>query len=142
MSQLAPRPKYPSAKFDAVGKTYTGTVAEPTEDRQARKFGTTELAYWPDGQPVIQTRIVLDTGTAEGRVAVYAQGKMAQAIRNAISVAGAGDVEVGGQLTVRFDRTEPSKGGGQPAKCYTASYTPPADAGAWDAPTDDELPPF
>ena len=150
MSQLAPRAKYPSAKFDIVGQTHGGTVAEPTEDRQARKFNSTELAFWPDGNPIIQTRIVLDPGNGGDRFAIYAQGRMAQAIRKALAEAGAGDVEVGGHLTVKFDHLEPSKGGGQPSKHYTATYLLPAadtDPGApddpWaDVPPPDDEPPF
>lgn len=126
MSQLAPRAKYPSAKFDAIGQTHSGVVAEPTEDRQARKFNSTELDYWPDGSPVIQTRIVLDPGNGAERVAVYAKGRMAQAIRKALAEAGAGDIEVGGRLSVRLDHYEPSKGGGQPSKHFVATYTLPA----------------
>ncbi len=129
MSQLAPRPKYPSAKFDVVGITYSGRVAEPTEDRQARNFNTNEPKYWPDGNPVMQTRIVLDPGNGGDRFAIYAQGRMAQAIRQALAEAQAGDVEVGGVLTVKFDHLEPSKQGAQPAKCFTATYTlPPAQS--------------
>ena len=132
VSQLAPRAKYPSAKFDSIGKTYSGRVAVPTEDRQARKFGTEELATWPDGNPVIQTRVVLDIGNDE-LVALYAQGRMAHAITAALVEANAPDIEVGGQLSVTFDHTEPSKGGGQAAKHYKATYTPPADSGGeWD----------
>lgn len=131
MSALAPRAKYPSAKFDTVGKTYSGTVAVPPEDRQARVFGSTELATWPDGNPVMQTRIVLKLDGTDELVAIYAQSRLANAITKAIVDAEAPDIEVGGHLTVTFTGTEPSKGGGQPSKQYTAKYTPPADDG-WD----------
>ena len=133
MSQLAPRAKYPSAKFDAIGKTYSGTVAVPTEDRQARKYGSTELAFWPDGSPVIQTRIVLDLDNKEDQqVAIYAQSKLAWAITKALVDAEAPDIEVGGHLTVTYKGNDPdSKNPANPAKLYEAKYTPPA-GGDWD----------
>ena len=148
MSQLAPRAKYPSAKFDVQGKHCKGTVIEPTEDRQARKYNSTDLAYWPDGSPVMQTRIVLRQANGDV-VAVYASGRMASAIRKALAEAGAGDVEVGGDLDVWWSTSEPSKGGGFPAKLYKATYLLPAaatDPGAddpWaDVPPPDDEPPF
>lgn len=140
MSQLAPRPKYPSAKFDIVGKFYSGRIVEPPEDRQARKYQTNDLAFWPDGQPVIQTRIVLEPEGGGERIAVYAQGRMAQAIRQAVAAASAPDIEVGGLLSVKFDHVEPSKGGGQPAKCYVAIYKPPANTPANTSPWGNEWP--
>jgi hypothetical protein len=131
VSALAPRAKYPSAKFDSVGKTYAGTVAVPPEDRQARKYGSTELATWPDGSPVMQTRIVLKLDGTDELVAVYAQGRLAHAITAALVKAEAPDIEVGGHLTVRYTGSEQTKPGAQPAKQYEAKYTPPADDG-WE----------
>jgi hypothetical protein len=131
MSALAPRAKYPSAKFTVPGDSYSGTVALPPEDRQARKYGTTELATWPDGSPVIQTRIVLDQEDGE-RVAVYAQGGLAKAVTKAIVDAEAADIEVGGQLSVTYTGPDPeSKNPANPRKLYEASYSPPA-GGEWD----------
>lgn len=135
MSALAPKPKFPSASFKTVGQQYSGVVAYPTEDRQAREFGTDKLKVWPDGEPVIQTRIVLrqDDGT---EVAVYAQqsSNMARAITDAIVKAEAPDIEVGGRLTVTYTGTDPeSKNPAQPAKMYKAEYiTPPGDDWAPD----------
>lgn len=133
MSALAPRAKYPSAKFDTVGKSYSGTVAIPTEDRQARKYGTTELAFWPDGNPVMQTRIVLNLDNSEGeQVAIYAQSNLAKAITKAIVDAEAADIEVGGHLTVTYKGNDPeSKNPANPRKLYEAKYTAPA-GGEWD----------
>lgn len=126
MSALAPRPKYPTAKFEMIGTIHSGRVVEEPEDRHARKYNSTDLDYWPDGSPVIQTRIVLEPTNGGERFAIYAKGRMAQAIRQALAQAQAGDIEIGGVLSVKYDRAEPSKGGGQPAKCYVATYQPPA----------------
>lgn len=131
MSQLAPRAKYPSAKFDTIGKRFKGTVAEPTQDRQARKYGSTELAFWPDGNPVMQTRIVLEQEDGS-KVAVYAQGNLAKAVTKALVDAEAPDIEVGGTLEVWWDANDPeSKNPANPRKLYGAIWTPPADT-EWD----------
>jgi hypothetical protein len=132
MSALAPSARYPSAKFGTIGTIYSGTVAVPPEDRQARKFNTTELDYWPDGSPVMQTRIVLTLDNDEGMVAIYAKGDMAKAITKALVVAKAPDVEVGGRLTVNYHGNDPeSKNPANPRKLYDAAYTAPA-GDDWD----------
>jgi hypothetical protein len=137
VSALAPRAKYPSASFKEVGQSYSGTVAFPPEDRQATKFQTRELLTWPDGSPVMQTRIVLNLDNDGGQVAVYAQGGSAKAVTAALVEAGAADIEVGGHLAVTFTGYDPeSKNPANPRKLYEASYTPPAD-GEW--PGEEEL---
>src|SRR5579863_9665003 len=99
MSALAPSPRFPTVKFPQVGSRFKGIITRPTEDRQAKKFGKEILDFWPDGQPVMQTKIVMrDPQGAEW--ALYAKGKMASAITKAIVAAGASDLEVGGELEV------------------------------------------
>lgn len=139
MSALAPRPQYPSFKFTNPGDRAHGIIICPPEDRQAQEFGTNKLKFWPDGQPLIQTKIVMRNASGE-EYAIYASGRMARAITNAIVKAGAPDLLVNGELTVTFTHTVPSKGGGQPAKEYEAVYvSPSAPAGGG---YDDDEPPF
>ena len=128
MSALAPRPKFPTAKFATVGQQYSGVVLFPPEDRQAREYGSDKLKVWPDGSPVIQTRVVLRQDD-DTEVAVYAQGRMAKAVTDAIVKSGAADIEVGGRLTVTFTGTDPeSKNPANPAKMFSAEYIPaPSD---------------
>lgn len=136
MSALSPQAQYPSFKFAVPGDKFKGVVTQPPLDRQARDFTTQKPKTWPDGNPVMQTRIVARL-TDGNEYAIYAQGRMAKAITKALGAGGAKDIEVGGQIEVEFSHTEPSKGGGQPAKEYKASYVPPA-AGQFD----DDEPPF
>lgn len=143
MSALAPHAKYPTVKFPQVGARFKGVITQPTEDRQAKKFGTEILDFWPDGQPVMQTKIVMRADDGEEQeYAVYAKGKMASAITKAIVAAGASDLEVGGELEVVHHAVGEAKAGGQPPKLYEATYTKPsasADPGnGWD----DDEPPF
>ena len=137
MSALAPSPKYPTAKFVQVGDRIKGVITQPTEDRQAKKFGTEILDFWPDGQPVMQTKIVLRVADGTEH-AVYAKGKMANAITRAIVAAGCWDLEIGGTLEVVHSALGEAKAGGQPPKLYTASYEPPAGGPGYD----DDEPPF
>ena len=145
MSALAPQPRFTSFKFETPGTRIRGTVVLPPEDSQVKKFGTEILDTWPDGKPVMQTRIVLMD--AAGNVgAIYAKGKMAQAIRKALSTARAKDIELGGDLTVLFSSYGTPKPGAQPPKLYEASYVlPPAGYVAPDLSSsfgDDDEPPF
>jgi len=138
MSALAPSPRYPTAKFPQVGSRIKGVITQPTEDRQAKKFGTEILDFWPDGQPVMQTKIVLKVADGTEH-AVYAKGKMANAITKAIVTAGATDLAVGGELEVVHHAVGEAKAGGQPPKLYEATYTPPSGGGSQEWP-DDEPP--
>lgn len=139
MSALAPRAKYPTFKFETPGTSIKGVISQPPEDSQAKEFGTDKLKFWPDGNPVMQTRVIL-RDSAPSEWAVYAQGRMAKAITNAIVKAGADDLEVGGELTVTFTGYGQGKNPAQPPKEYEAVYAPPA-AGYVPAGADDE-PPF
>ena len=127
MSALAPKPKFPSASFTTVGQQYSGVVLFPPEDRQAKEFGTDKLKVWPDGNPVLQTKVVIrqDDGT-EFALYVQESSNRARAIRAAIIAAEAPDIEVGGRLTVTYTGTDPeSKNPAMPAKMYEAEYIAP-----------------
>lgn len=140
MSALAPRAQYPTAKFDAPGTRVHGVITQPPQDSQVRNFTTGELETWPDGNPIMQTRVVLRVATGE-EVAVYAKGRMAKAITGAIIAAGADDLEVGGELSVTFTQYGTPKKGAQPPKLYEAEYAEPT-ASAVDHADDDDEPPF
>lgn len=128
MSALAPRPKVPTASFLTPGQFYSGVVIYPPESRQAKEYKSDKLKAWPDGSPVMQTKIVIrqDDGN---EVAIYAEGNKAKAVTAALIEADAPDVEVGGRLTVTFTGTDPAKQDmANPPKLYTAEYiTPPGD---------------
>jgi hypothetical protein len=138
MSALAPRAKYPTFKFATPGTSIRGVVSQPPEDSQAKEFGTDKLKFWPDGNPIMQTRIIL-LDSAPSEWAIYAQGRLARAITNAIVTAGADDLEVGGRLEVTFTGYGQGKNPAQPPKEYEAAYVPPA---AGYTPADDDEPPF
>jgi hypothetical protein len=142
MSALAPRAKYPTFSFPDPGTKAHGVITQPPEDSQVRKFGTDTLEFWPDGNPIMQTRIVLRDNT-DTEYAVYAKGRMAKAITSAIIEAGADDLEVGGELSVEFTQYgTPKTPGGKPPKLYEATYIKPTVSAADHADQDDDEPPF
>lgn len=123
------------AKFENVGDSITGTIKAPPSERQQTKFGTQNPDFWPDGSPKMQIIVPLMTEQRDpadvhddGERTLYVASKhLKRAIGDAMRAAGVPDVAVGGTLTVQFVGYDPnSKNPAQPAKLYTANYTPPA----------------
>jgi hypothetical protein len=138
MSALAPQAQYPTFKFATPGTRIHGVVSQPPKDSQVKDFGTQEPKFWPDGNPVMQTRVVLRVSDGT-EWAIYAQGRMAKAITAAIVAAGAGDLEVGSELEVTFTQYGEGKNPAMPPKEYGAVYSPRGPAAVDHA---DEEPPF
>ena len=131
-----------SWKFATPGDTHTGTITEVSDARQATEYGSNELAYWDKERtrPKMQVAVTLDTAERDpqdandtGKRTLWVvedgrSGSILSAIRQAVHQAGAGTIDIGGQLTVAgFDPN--SKNPANPRKIYSASYVPPAPAG-------------
>src|SRR6266704_173188 len=112
MSALAPKAKYPSFKFAQPGDEFDVIVTQPTEDRQAKEFGT-------DGNQVMQTKVVGRAGDGI-EYAIYAEGRMARAITGALIEAGEDDIEEGSRLRVKFTHYGEGKNPAMPPKEYKA----------------------
>lgn len=140
---FAPRASH-SWKFTNPGDTHTGTITEVGDARQASEFGSNEPAYWDreKTRPKMQVAITLDTTERDpqdandtGKRTLWVvedgrSGSILAAIRHAVAQAGAGTIDIGGQLTVAFSGFDPnSKNPANPRKIYSASYVPPAPAG-------------
>ncbi|MGK9225326.1 hypothetical protein, partial [Microbacterium sp. SA156] len=128
-------------KFDVVGASITGTVKSAPRERQQTKFGTQEPDFWPNGDPKMQILIDLQTdrrddANDDGERTLYVASKnMKRAIGDAIRASGANDVLPGGVLSVTYTGNDPqSKNPANPAKLYTAQYTPPTSPLAQPAP--------
>lgn len=121
-----------SAKFDEIGKTYTGDLIEIGDEHQATEYGTSEPAFWDRERtrPKMQRRFLIQT-TADPTIpgddgvrAIYAvidgkHGSLYQAIHEALR----GATALGGTLSVTFTGHDPeSKNPQNPRKVYTASY--------------------
>ena len=140
---FAPRASH-SWKFTTPGDTHTGTITEVGDARQATEYGSNELAYWDKERtrPKMQVAVTLDTAERDpqdtndtGKRTLWVvedgrSGSILSAIRQAVHQAGAGTIDIGGQLTVTFSGFDPnSKNPANPRKVYTAAYVPPAPAG-------------
>lgn len=140
---FAPRASH-SWKFTNPGDTHTGTITEVSDARQATEYGSNELAYWDKERtrPKMQVAVTLDTAERDpqdandtGKRTLWVvedgrSGSILSAIRQAVHQAGAGTIDIGGQLTVTFSGFDPnSKNPANPRKIYAASYVPPAPAG-------------
>lgn len=140
---FAPRASH-SWKFTNPGDTHTGTITEVSDARQATEYGSNELAYWDKERtrPKMQVAVTLDTAERDpqdandtGKRTLWVvedgrSGSILSAIRQAVHQAGAGTIDIGGQLTVAFSGFDPnSKNPANPRKIYSASYVPPAPAG-------------
>lgn len=140
---FAPRASH-SWKFTNPGDTHTGTITEVSDARQATEFGSNEPAYWDKERtrPKMQVAVTLDTTERDpqdandtGKRTLWVvedgrSGSILSAIRQAVHQAGAGTIDIGGQLTVTFSGFDPnSKNPANPRKIYSASYVPPAPAG-------------
>ena len=140
---FAPRASH-SWKFTNPGDTHTGTITEVSDARQATEFGSNEPAYWDreKTRPKMQVAVTLDTTERDpqdandtGKRTLWVvedgrSGSILSAIRQAVHQAGAGTIDIGGQLTVTFSGFDPnSKNPANPRKIYSASYVPPAPAG-------------
>lgn len=140
---FAPRASH-SWKFTNPGDTHTGTITEVSDARQATEYGSNEPAYWDKERtrPKMQVAVTLDTTERDpqdandtGKRTLWVvedgrSGSILSAIRQAVHQAGAGTIDIGGQLTVAFSGFDPnSKNPANPRKVYTAAYVPPAPAG-------------
>ena len=140
---FAPRASH-SWKFTTPGDTHTGTIIEVGDARQATEFGSNEPAFWDreKTRPKMQVAVTLDTAERDpqdandtGKRTLWVvedgrSGSILSAIRQAVHQAGAGTIDIGGQLTVSFSGFDPnSKNPANPRKIYSASYVPPAPAG-------------
>lgn len=140
---FAPRASH-SWKFTTPGDTHTGTITEVGDARQSTEYGSNELAYWDKERtrPKIQVAVTLDTAERDpqdandtGKRTLWVvedgrSGSILSAIRQAVHQAGAGTIDIGGQLTVAFSGFDPnSKNPANPRKIYTAAYQAPAPAG-------------
>lgn len=113
----------PAAQFKDIGAMVTGKVLRVVA-RQATDFESKEPKWWPDGAPMMEPVITLQT--ADGPVTLYAGSSgMREALREACRQARAG-LRPGGTLAIRYTADEPPKRKGMSGrKLYEAGYDPP-----------------
>jgi hypothetical protein len=122
----------PSVSFKNIGDVIEGpVVAKDAVHKQ--KFGTGEKDY-KDGNPVWQVVLTLQTNLRDperydddGKRRIFFSPQMKQELGKALKAHGAKALPLGAIVRIRFERTVPSQGGGQPKKEYSVSVTLPAD---------------
>ena len=127
-----------AVKFDVVNQGVSGVIVgqhdavkgqmAPYIEVQQTDYTTKELATYKDGNPIMQAIVLLQTeervdSDDDGQRTLYVnKTRMKRAIQKALQEGGAGDLEIGGVLTIWMTGTEPSKGGGSAAKTFAAQY--------------------
>ena len=126
----------PSASFEQLGDSYKGRITA-IEERQQTDLNDGKPLTFNDGTPRMQYVITIEQSDGE-TVQLYAKGgkykadegsgeAMLAAIGTAVRAAGAGAVDVGGDLAVAYTGNA-RLAAGKSAKLYTAQYRPPAPA--------------
>jgi hypothetical protein len=121
----------PSVKWPAPGTKVIGEIVE-TATTQQTDFDDGSPKFWKDGSPKMQAVITLQTDERDpdvpdddGKRRLFVSSwRMRDAIRDAVTNAGARHLERGGKLAVQF--TALGEGTGSiPPKLYTAQYKRP-----------------
>ncbi|MET8297428.1 hypothetical protein ABZW02_25720 [Streptomyces sp. NPDC005180] len=127
----------PSASFLTVGTTVSGRITERPTVQQQRDMKTGENKFWPDGNPMMQLVVTVQTDERDpstftdddGRRRLFVKNQMKSAVADAVRATGARGLEVGGVLSITFTHELPPKQRGfNPIKQYSATYTPAAQA--------------
>lgn len=119
-----------SWKDHQIGHTVIGTIAEEPKAKQMTKYDSTELDFWPSGDPKMQIVVTLATDLRDpgvddddGRRALFIEPRMMTPVREAVRAAGAKGLSVGGKLAVRW--ISGSGEGKGNARQFAAEYQPP-----------------
>lgn len=140
--------------FNVVGDMVQGTVTQSPTKVQQRDMQTNEPKVWSDGRPQWMFQVTIQTELRDptdpyddGLRTLYLSWKRLDAVRAAIRESGAKNIEVGGQLALRFDGFGPEtkKGFNPPKLLWKAWYKPPvaqADPAFMESPRTSEPPAF
>lgn len=123
----------PSAKFPAIGTSYSGRITEKPDVQQQRDFNSGEPKFWKDGNPMMQLVVTIQTehrdpevADDDGRRRLFVKGQLKQAVADAVRRSGGRGLEVGGTLTVTYTHDGERQGNYNPPKQYKAEYVPAA----------------
>lgn len=123
----------PSLSFLEIGMTHEGRIIHKAMI-QARDIATKEPKVWPDGNPVMQAVITMQTDDRDTTIEnddgvrrlFVGSGGMRNAIAAAIKKSGGNGLQVGGRLGIRYTKNgEATTKGFNPPKIYAAKYEAP-----------------
>lgn len=130
----------PSAKWETVGQWVGGPIRVKPRTYHAKEYvpgqaGAGRPLFKQNGEPVMGVRVDVVTGMRDPAVD-YDDGtrrmhldkwRQLEAVRRALTEAGADKLEAGGELWVQWTGEEADANGGQSAKTWNAKYRGPAN---------------
>lgn len=120
----------PSAKFPAIGTSFTGRITEQPTVEQQKDFTTGNPKFWDDGNPAMQLVVTIQTEQRDpavenddGKRRLYVKGQLKTAVQEAVRNSGARGLEVGGHLAVTYTQDgEVKRAGFNAPKIFRAEY--------------------
>ncbi len=116
-------------KDNPVGYTVIGTIVDQPKRQQMTKYESTELAFWPSGDPMIEIVCTIQTEMRDpadaydnGRRRLHIPPRMQPVIRDAVKRTGARGLGPGGRIAVK--RTGGTGTAGSPFE-FAAEYAAP-----------------
>lgn len=117
-------------KDNPIGHTVVGTITDTPKVEQMKKFQSTELDYWPSGDPKMQIVVTIQTDLRDpadpqddGKRRLHIPPRIMTPVREAVQKAGARGLEIGGRIAVR--RIGGTGATGDPFT-FAAEYAAPA----------------
>jgi hypothetical protein len=119
-----------------LGAVVIGTIVDEPKVVQMRKYESTELDFWPSGDPKMQIVVTIQTefrdaanAADEGKRQLHIPPRMMGPVRDAVQRAGAKGLAIGGRIAVKWSAG--SGVGEGNAREFEADYAAPAvDPGA------------
>jgi len=112
---------HPATKWAKVGTVIEGEVLEAWMQAK-RKYGSTEVDTWDDGEPKMQ--LIVNWVVDGEKQTAYTKPTLQRAVFDAVKASG-GRLSGGGRLWTKRVADEPSSTKGYaPKQCYEAAFTP------------------
>jgi len=122
-------------KDEPVGYTVVGTIVDQPKVEQMTKYESTELDFWPSGDPKMQIIVTLQTdmrdpsnANDDGKRQLHISPRMMKPVREAVQRVNAPGLAIGGRLAVR--RTGGTGATGSPFEFAAEYATPAVDPGS------------
>src|SRR5687768_7339809 len=132
----------PGFSFNYPGDTVTGQILTEPKAVQARDFASGQPAFWPSGDPKMQTVFQIQTALRnyeginspdrmrpdDGVRTIYLKGKwMEKATKEAILAARASWLDIGGWIQFTYTGDDMTSKAGNKPKLFDVKYQPPAE---------------
>lgn len=120
-----------AVKWEHIGQVVIGTIVDEPKVEQLKKHESTELDFWPSGDPKMQIIVTIQTdyrdpGNAEddGKRRLHIPPRMMTPLRESVRKTGAKGIAMGGRIAVQW--ASGSGVGAGNAREYATDYAPPA----------------